>query len=184
MAKLTKESKFLLIVGILTTAGRIVASTFVTVFLLRATDGNVGLIIIQNIINFVTLLIAFVGGSKLLSKISITTLLKIGIASTAFYFVAILLLQDNVATFLIPLALFNGLGGGLFWFSINLLVAKVIKESEQGRYFGYQQTAGSIFGVVTPAISGFIITRFTDLTGYYILFGIAFVLFALGIFMT
>ena len=183
MAKLTKESKFLLIVGILATAGMMVANTFVNVFLLRATEGNLGLLIIQNMINFITLLIAFIGGSKLLAKISITTLLKVGIASMAFYFIAILILQDNVAQFLIPLALFNGLGGGLYWFSTNLLIAKVIKESEQGRYFGYQQTAGSIFGVLTPAVSGFIITRFTDLTGYYILFGIAFILFALGIVM-
>lgn len=183
MAKLTKESKFLLIVGILITAGMMVANTFVNVFLLRATDGNLGLIMIQNMINFITLLIAFVSGSKLLSKILITTLLKIGIASTAFYFIAILVLQDHVVTFLIPLALFNGLGQGFYWFSTNLLVAKIIKENEQGRYFGFQQTAGSIFGVVTPALSGFIITRFTDLTGYYILFGIALVLFILGILM-
>ena len=183
MTKLTKESKFLLIVGILATAGMMVASTFVNVFLLRATDGNVGLILIQSTINFITLLIAFVGGSKLLAKISITTLLRAGIASMSFYFIAILLLRDHISTFLIPLALFNGLGQGLYWFATNLLIAKVIKESEQGRYFGYQQTAGSIFGVLTPALSGFIITRFSDLTGYYILFGIAFVLFALGIFM-
>ena len=183
VTKLTKESKFLLIVGILATAGMMIANTFVNVFLLRATDGDIGLIIIQNIINFIALLIAFVGGSKLLAKVSITTLLRMGIASIAFYFVAILLLQDHVVIFLIPLAIFNGLGQGLYWFATNLLIAKVIKESEQGRYFGYQQTAGAIFGVLTPVISGFIITRFTDLTGYYLLFGIAFVLFALGIFM-
>ncbi|MCL2559072.1 MAG: hypothetical protein FWE07_01180 [Turicibacter sp.] len=183
MAQLTKESKFLLAVGILATAAMIVAGTFVNVFLIRATEGNLGLLVVQNIINSITLLIAFVGGSKLLAKIAITTLLKIGIASMAFYFIAILILQDNVATFLIPLALFNGLGGGLYWFATNLLIAKVIKESEQGRYFGFQQTAGSIFGVITPAISGFIITRFTDLTGYYILFGISFVLFALAAIM-
>ena len=183
MSKLTKESKFLLSVGILATAGMMVANTFVNVFLIRATDGNLGLIITQSMINFITLLIAFVGGSKLLAKISITTLLRMGIASMAFYFITILLLQDNVSTFLIPLALFNGLGGGLYWFSTNILIAKVIKEDEQGRYFGFQQTAGSIFGVATPVISGFIITRFTDLTGYYILFGIAFMLFLAAAFM-
>ena len=183
MARLTKESKFLLIVGILVTAGMMAANTFVNVFLLRATDGDIGLIIIQSAINSIALLIAFVCGSRLLARISITTLLKVGITSTAFYFIAILILQDNVTTFLKPLALFNGLGQGLYWFSTNLLVAKIIKESEQGRYFGFQQTAGSIFGVITPAISGFIITRFTDLTGYYILFGIALALFALGVFM-
>jgi len=183
MAKLTKESKFLLIVGILASAAMVVANTFVNVFLLRATEGNLALLVIQNIINFITGVGAFIVGSKLLTKVSITTFLKIGIISMAFYFISILLLQDHVVTFLIPLAFFIGIGNGFYWFATNILVAKVIKESEQGRYFGYQQTAGSVFRVVTPAISGFIITRFTDLTGYYILFGIAFILFALGIVM-
>lgn len=184
MTKLTKESKALLTVSMLLTAAMATVGTFINVFLLRATDGDVGLIIIQNMIVFTTLWLAFVGGSKILAKISITALLRFGLLSLAFYFAVILLLQNHLETFLIPLAIFHGFGSGLYWFATNLLIAKVIKETEQGRYFGYQQTAGSILGVVTPAVSGFVITRFTDLTGYYILFGIALILFALAILMT
>jgi len=184
MTRLTKESKALLIVSMLLTAGMVIVGTFINVFLLRATDGNVSLIIIQNMIVFITLWIAFVGGSKLLAKISITTLLRLGLLSMALYFTLILLLQNHLATFLVPLAIFNGLGSGLYWFATNLLIAKVIEETEQGRYFGYQQTSGSILGVITPAVSGFVITRFTDLTGYYILFGIALIFFTLAILMS
>jgi len=183
MTRLTKESISLLTIGILATAGMVITGTFINVFLLRATDGNVSLIIIQNIINFITMWIAFVIGSKILAKISISTLLRIGISSMIFYFMLILFLQNHLAIFLIPLAVFNGLGSGLYWFSTNLLVAKIIQETEQGRYFGYLQTTASIFGVITPAISGFIITRFNDLTGYYVLFGIALVFFILAILM-
>jgi len=184
MTRLTNESKALLLVSMLLTAGMVTVGTFINVFLLRATDGNVSLIIIQNIIVFITLWLAFVAGSKVIAKISITTLQRFGLLSIAIYFMVILLLQDHLGTFLVPLAIFHGFGSGLYWFATNLLIAKVIKETEQGRYFGYQQTAGSVLGVVTPAVSGFVITRFTDLTGYYILFGISLIFFALAVFMT
>ena len=177
---MTKNAKSLLVVAMLSLAGMSIATTFVNVFFIRATDGNIALIITQNMIHFLALLIAFVGASKLLVKIPITTILKLGIGAMSFYYIAILILQENVGNFLIPLGLFNGAGGGLFWFSINLLIGNTVKESEQGRYFSYQQTAGFVLGILTPAFSGFIIMQFSDLMGYYLLFGVALIFFALA----
>ena len=177
---MAKNAKLLLIVAMLSVAGMSIATTFVNVFLIRATDGNLALIILQNMVHFSTLLIAFVGGSRLLTKISITTIFKLGIGAMSLYYIAILALQDHVASFLIPLGFLNGLGGGFFSLSLNLLIGKIVKESEQGRYFSYQQMAGFILGVVTPAFSGFIITQFTDLTGYYFLFAVSLIFFALA----
>lgn len=180
---MSKDAKFLLIVAMLSAAGMSVAHTFVNVFLIRATDGDIASMMLQNVMNFVMLLLAFITGTKLLVKIPITTILKMGIASTSLYYIAILLLQDHVATFVIPLGMFSGIGMGLFWFAANLLVGEVVKESEQGRYFSYQRTVGFIFGVVTPAVSGFIITQFTDLTGYYLLFGASLIFFGFAALM-
>lgn len=182
--KLTKETVSLLVIAILATAGMVVVGTFINVFLIRATAGNLSLIIIQNMVAFISGWIAFVTGTKLLKKTSVTTLLKFGLLLMIAYLAIVLALQAHLATFLIPIAFFNGFGGGLYWFSINLLIAGIIKEQEQGRYFGYQQTTGSILGVITPTISGFIITRFTDLTGYYILFAIALFFYLFSLYMT
>lgn len=183
MDSLSKNAKFLLLVAMLTVAGMSVANTFVNVFLIRATDGDIASMLLQTVISFLSVLVAFIWASRLLVKVSITTVLKMGIISTALFYVAILLLQDHVASFVIPLGIFSGLGMGLFAFATNLLVGEIVGENEQGRYFSYQQTAGFIFGVVTPAVSGFIITQFTDLTGYYLLFGTALVFFAFAIYM-
>jgi YQGE family putative transporter len=183
MQKLSRQSFFLLILAMLNNAGLIVATTFVNVFLMRSTNNSIGLIILQNMLNFSVLLVAFVGGTKLLAKMNITTILKIGIVSQALYYLAILVLRNHIATFIIPLGIFSGLGGGLYWFATNLLIGRYVKESEQGRFFSYQQTFGFVFGVVIPALSGFLIVQFDDLMGYYILFGIAIVLFISGYFL-
>ena len=175
-----EKAKLLLSVAMLSVAGMSVANTFVNVFLIRATDGNITMMLLQNIVHFVTLLVAFVSGSKLLTKISITWIFRFGVIAMSLYYIGILIAQDDVGSFLIPLGIINGLGGGFFALSLNLLVSKTVSENEQGRYFSYQQMAGFIFGVVTPVLSGFIITRFADLTGYYFLFAISIIFFILS----
>ena len=183
-SQLKNESKSLLIIAILVAAGTMIVTTFINVFFIRATQGNMGLIILQNMIGFITMWFAYVVGARLLSKVSMANLLRVGIASLFLYLLIIVLFQNHLDRILIPIAVFNGLGMGLYWFMINLFIVQVVKEEEQGRYFGYQQTAASILGVLTPVISGFIITRFVDLTGYYVLFGIAWIFYLLAIFMT
>jgi Major Facilitator Superfamily. len=179
---LSKGTKFLLLIGMLYLAGTNIAMTFVNVYLIRITD-NIGLIIMQNILNYIALLGAFICGTKLISKINLKTILRIGVFSTAIYYLSILLLQENTAMFLIPLGVFNGIGQGLYYFSFNLLVGQVVNEAEQGKFFSFQQTFSYLFGVIVPIISGYIITQFTELTGYYLLFSMSVLLFILGAIM-
>ncbi|MCD7949930.1 MAG: MFS transporter [Erysipelotrichaceae bacterium] len=179
MKQLLKETKYLLMIGMLYLAGTNIAMTFVNVYLIRLTN-NIGLIIIQNILNYTALLLTFIAGTKLIHKLDLKVILDIGIISTSLYYLSILLLQKNASSLLIPLGIFNGVGQGFYYFSFNLLIGKLVNENEQGRFFSYQQSFSYIFGVITPSISGFIIARFTTLIGYYILFSFAILLFVLG----
>ncbi|MCD8027065.1 MAG: hypothetical protein LUF02_00015 [Erysipelotrichaceae bacterium] len=165
MKQLSKETKYLLMIGMLYLAGTNIAMTFVNVYLIRLTN-NIGFIIIQNIINYIALLLTFIVGTKLIHKLDLKVILDIGIISTSLYYLSILMLQKNASSLLIPLGIFNGVGQGFYYFSFNLLTGKLVNENEQGRFFSYQQSFSYIFGVVTPSISGFIIARFTTLTGY------------------
>ncbi len=179
MKHISKETRYLLMIGMLYLAGTNIAMTFVNVYLIRLTN-NIGFIIIQNILNYIALLLAFIGGTKLIHKLDLKIILDIGIISTCLYYLSILMLQKDASSLLIPLGIFNGIGQGFYYFSFNLLVGKLVKENEQGRFFSYQQSFSYIFGVITPSVSGFIIARFTALTGYYILFVFAVLLFVLG----
>ena len=136
---LTKETKYLLIVGMLFLAGSNIASVFLNVYLVRLTN-SIFIILFQNILNYVSLLIAFIIGTKFISKINLVTFLKTGIFSMIAYYLLILSLKEQARLFLIPLGIFNGIGQGFYYFSFNLLTGQLVKESEQGRFFSYQQT--------------------------------------------
>ena len=180
---LTKETKYLLIVGMLFLAGSNIASVFLNVYLVRLTN-SIFIILFQNILNYVSLLIAFIIGTKFISKINLVTFLKTGIFSMIAYYLLILSLKEQAQLFLIPLVIFNGIGQGFYYFSFNLLTGQLVKESEQGRFFSYQQTFSYLFGIIMPSLSGYIISIYTKLTGYYILFFISALLLIIGIYMS
>lgn len=180
---LTKETKYLLIVGMLFLAGSNIASVFLNVYLVRLTN-SIFIILFQNILNYVSLLIAFIIGTKFISKINLVTFLKTGIFSMIAYYLLILSLKEQAQLFLIPLGIFNGIGQGFYYFSFNLLTGQLVKESEQGRFFSYQQTFSYLFGIIMPSLSGYIISIYTKLTGYYILFFISALLLIIDIYMS
>ena len=169
MRKLSNQTKFLLLIGMLYLAGTNIAMTFVNVYLVRLTN-NIGFIIVQNILNYTALLFAFTCGTKLTSRINLKNILNLGIISTSLYYLCILFLKKDSSSLLIPLGIFNGIGQGFYYFSFNLLTGHLVLENEQGKFFSFQQSFSYIFGVITPSISGYIIAKFTQLTGYYILF--------------
>ena len=72
------------------------------------------------------------------------------------YYLLILSLKEQAQLFLIPLGIFNGIGQGFYYFSFNLLTGQLVKESEQGRFFSYQQTFSYLFGIIMPSLSGYI----------------------------
>ena len=180
---LTKETKYLLIVGMLFLAGSNIASVFLNVYLVRLTN-SIFIILFQNILNYVSLLIAFIIGTKFISKINLVTFLKTGIFSMIAYYLLILSLKEQAQLFLIPLGIFNGIGQGFYYFSFNLLTGQLVKKSEQGHFFSYQQTFSYLFGIIIPSLSGYIISIYTKLTGYYILFFISALLLIIGIYMS
>ena len=150
---LTKETKYLLIVGMLFLAGSNIASVFLNVYLVRLTN-SIFIILFQNIFSMIA------------------------------YYLLILSLKEQAQLFLIPLGIFNGIGQGFYYFSFNLLTGQLVKKSEQGRFFSYQQTFSYLFGIIIPSLSGYIISIYTKLTGYYILFFISALLLIIGIYMS
>ncbi len=177
------QAKILLSVAMLFSAGNSVAATFINVFLMRSTHNSIDLVIWQNILNYFVLLVAFVSGSFLLSKISISVIFRIGIATNVLYYLIILVLQSNLLSFVIPLGIFSGLGSGLYWFSLNLLIGNLVDSNNRPRFFSLQQMMAFAFGIVIPALSGWLIVKMSGLTGYYVLFGLAIVLLGVGILM-
>lgn len=136
--KLSKDAKVLLLVGIMYASGMTIAATFVNVYLIRLTN-DMGLIILQNIVNYAVLLGAFVFASFYVSKGSILRILRIGILSTILYYTLILVLKENASKYLMFIGAFNGLGMGFYYFSFNILLGKLTDENNRSAFLATNQ---------------------------------------------
>lgn len=181
--KLSKQASTLLSIGMIFLAGLMIAATFVNVYLIRLTD-DMGLMILQNIATYAALLFAFVLGTKFVKKANMITLLRLGLLANMIYYFLILALKENAGKYLIFLGMFNGFGQGFYYFSFNLLVGKLTTENERSQFFSFQTSFSSIFGVIAPMVSGYIIVKFSELSGYYVLFGASLILFILAILLS
>lgn len=178
--RLSKDATILLAIGMLFTAALVIASTFVNVYLIRLTN-NMGLMILQNIAVYAALLGAFMFGTWYVKKGSMMTLLRAGLLADILYYLCILTLKEKAATYLIPLGIFSGIGQGLYYFTFNILVGKLTGENERSKFFSYQSSFSYIFGIIAPTVSGYIIVQFSELSGYYVLFGASLILFVAAI---
>ena len=177
---LSKDARILLAIGMLFLAGLMIASTFVNVYLIRLTN-NMGLIILQNIANYTALLSAFALGTRFTKKGNMLTLLRVGLVAEILYYFLILVLKEKAGDFLIALGAFNGFGMGFYYFTFNILVGKMLDETNRSKFFSFQSSFSYIFGVLAPTISGFIIVKFSELSGYYVLFTSSVAVFVLAI---
>lgn len=177
---LNKDARILLAIGMLFMAGLMIASTFVNVYLIRLTN-DMGLMILQNIANYIALLSAFAIGARYSKKGNMLTLLRFGLIAEILYYFLILVLKEKAKDYLIWLGAFNGFGMGFYYFTFNILLGKMTEENERSKFFSYQSSFSYIFGVLAPTISGYIIVRFSELSGYYVLFATSVMVFILAI---
>ena len=170
--RITGDLKTLLKIAVMFGATNILARNFINVFLIRSMD-NILLIVGKEMLFAMVTLIAFVIGTKLLSKINVTTLMRKGALLILLYYLALLLLQNWLHLFIVPLGIVNGFGNGLYWLGFNIILTRQASDENRGTFFGLQKVFNNLSGIFIPTIAGFIIVSFTDFTGYYILFIIA-----------
>ena len=180
---ITSDARFLLKIVILFSTGGTLASKFLNVFLIRAT-GSITLIVGQSILFATATLLAFLLGTKLLAKINVTTVLRVGIFLILLYYLMILIFQNWISFFLIPLGIVNGLGNGFYWCAVNILLGRLVSDENRGKFFGLQKVFGNLFGIFIPTISGFVIISFANFTGYYMLFSAAVLLLLCTVFLS
>lgn len=88
-----------------------------------------------------------------------------------------LLVLPKYPNILFLLAFINGLEAAFFWIPLNILMIRKTEEKSMGSSLALMSNVSSVFGIITPLISAFIIINF----GYNLLFVLAlmFVMFSI-----
>ncbi|MFC4402702.1 MFS transporter [Gracilibacillus xinjiangensis] len=174
--RLSKHAVNILINHAIFQFGGSLSIIFVNLYLWRLTNS----IWVNGMYNLVAIL-AQAATTFLIGKMSKrkgrTTIYRYGIFMTALFYLLIVIVQDEIVTHFYWFALLRGIAQGLYWVAYFTIVHEVSSNTNRHRYLGWNQVVMGTSNLVAPALAGAIIGFFTGLTGYMIVFSIAFLMF-------
>ncbi|UOQ87304.1 MFS transporter [Gracilibacillus salinarum] len=106
-----------------------------------------------------------------------TIIYRYGILMTAVFYLMIVIVQEAIVDYFYIFALLRGIAQGLYWVAYFTIVHEVSSDQNRHRYLGWNQIVMGSTKLLAPVISGYIISLYTGLTGYLIVFSMAFFMF-------
>src|SRR3569833_2506472 len=106
---------------------------------------------------------------------------RLGILCFLATYALVLLLQERSADHIFVFGL--GLGLGASFFAIGMHMGMLDSTRDRGRdcFLFVSNLLNSVSGMLAPLLSGFLIDRFTGMTGYYFVFSITLIWFLIAI---
>jgi MFS transporter, YQGE family, putative transporter len=177
----TAQTWLLLAVNGLFGAGNALSGTFVSVYLWKAKN-DFALIGWFAGIQQVAMAVTFWIMGKWVKEHNKMNALRLGVLVSALFYGLVLLLGQSAVSYVWLLGLVQGMGSGLFWLSFNVVYFEVTDPDSRDRFNGLAGLLGSGAGMLAPWLSGFLITRMSDTSGYRLIFSLSLAVFVLGAF--
>lgn len=109
-------------------------------------------------------------GGKWVKEYQKMNALRVGLAVSGIFYLAVLLAGTNAASYIWPLGLLLGLSIGLFWLASNTIYFEITDAENRDFWGGWMGLLGSLTGIVGPWTSGWLITRLNGTRGYRMVF--------------
>ncbi len=155
--KLTKEAKGYIICNGLNKVIDLFISTFLVAYLLNISGGNIlqvslyYLFVYMGMIVFYSLCSYFLGRANKLYFYRSSLLLK------CLFLILISVLKENIATYIVPIAILYSIENSLYWSSYNCMITEAISSKIMHKFYGTYNIVGYIVSIVAPIALGFII---------------------------
>ncbi|MFP4466003.1 MAG: MFS transporter [Candidatus Goldiibacteriota bacterium] len=167
----------LILITVLFTLGMVFSDVFVNIYIWRLKN-NFPLIITYMLSTFCVVPVIFYLMGHLARRTDRVNIYKLGLIFHAVFYLSVIILNENVVNFLIPVGILRGLAMGFYWFGYHVLTYDYTNSGNRDRFYSYASIASGASSLFAPPIAGYIIEKLTDFTGYYAIFGITVILLA------
>lgn len=174
---MSKKAKILLLISGIFALAIGLSNVFVNIFLWKKSSSFIH-IAQYNLMHYVFIPIFFIVGGWISKKRNGIWPLRLGIASFMLFFIFILLFRNNVTRFIYPLGALFGMASGFYWLSFSELTFDFTTTTNNRDTFNGLN--GCIMGIpsaIAPFASSYIIDKYNNLMGYFIVFAISLILF-------
>ena len=166
-----KEAKVLLVISALFTFAIGLSNIFVNVFFWKQTNEFV-VIAIYHLTHYVATPITFVLAGMLAKKKNGIWSLRIGLLTYAVFFMLILLLGNEVISYIYLLGVIYGMATGFYWLAFNTLSFDFTHINNRDTFNGFNGSCSGIAAAISPMVSAYIISIFSGMKGYKVVFAL------------
>lgn len=173
-----RNAKILLGVSALFAFGMGLSGIFINVFFWKQTS-NFIVIVIYNLIHYVTTPITFILAGALAKKKNGIWSLRIGLIIYAIFYALILLVGNKGIGYIFFLGIIFGMAAGFYWLAFNTLSFDFTNINNRDTFNGFNGSCGGIAAAIAPITSAYIISRFNGIKGYKVVFAMTLTIFIL-----
>ena len=155
--KLTKEAVGYIICNCLMKIIELFVSTFLVAYLLTISNGNMFNVALYYIMQYIGLGIFYSLFSSFLHKGNKVHFYRSSILLKCIFLIVISLLKENIADYVILIALFYGMSSGIYWSSYNVMMNEAISSKSIQKFYGIYNIWGYLVSIVAPIALGSII---------------------------
>jgi MFS transporter, YQGE family, putative transporter len=163
---LDRSASFMVLVHGAYTAANLLAGTFLSIFLWRASHDLIPIAVYSGL-SAVTIPIAFVLNGLIWRRMGAGAAIRLGLFGNGCTYLLILLLGSQTPQWVVALGLLRGLAEGFYWSGFHLVSYDTTCDRDRDRYFGAQATASWFLTAALPPAAGAIIVAGTRVGGPY-----------------
>lgn len=164
-----RNAKLLLVVSSLFAFSMGLSNIFVNIFFWRETKDFI-VIALYNLIINITTPVTFILAGMLSKKKNGIWSLRLGLLIYALFFALILYIGNRGNVYIYLLGLTSGIAAGFYWLPFNVLCFDFTSVNNRDTFNGLNGGFSGVATIIGPITAAYIISRFTGLIGYRIVF--------------
>jgi len=178
--KLDGQTWLLLTVNGLFIIANAISGTFLGVYIWKASK-NFLLLGWFTLLSYSLMALTFWVAGKWVKEGNKMMCMRLGILLSASFYAIVLLLNTNAVQYIWLIGIVQGLAGGCFWLTFNVVYFEMTNADNRDRFNGLAGVIGSITGIIAPWFSGLIISRMVGDRGYRVVFMLSLSIFIAGV---
>lgn len=173
--KLSQNTKILLAINTIRRIIDIFLGPFLTAYLFKVAVENIKIISIYNIFLYIMVAVMSLIIGRILKNNYEMQIFRLGMISKFFQLVILIMLGDNIASYIWILAIIAGFSTETWSFPLNLFSSKMIQNDEKNSFVVYKIILNNLVKVLIPVLLGSIISLKSFKTTAFIILILSFV---------
>jgi YQGE family putative transporter len=157
-------------------------AVYINTLLVRA-NPDLRFVMSYNLMNFIFTPIASAIAVVFLKKIDVRKVTVIGLIFYTITYLCVLIFIEQLEVFMPVIAILNSIAGGFYFITLGIFMSNFTDETNSDLSLSFTFLYSSVISLAIPALSGYVISLFSDKTGYYLIVIIAFLITILTIYL-